>query len=102
MPRVAINSAYPPFGRRFACAQHDTDIIYPYSNHRVCHDPQGVSQRQLCHIACTNAHKSVKTAHNAGMKKYDDISEVEKMLSSAEPSEVGNLLSELIRLTNTK
>lgn len=49
-----------------------------------------------------NAYKSVKTAHNAGMKKYDDISEVEKMLSSAEPSEVGNLLSELIRLTNTK
>ena len=49
-----------------------------------------------------NAHKSLKTAHNAGMKKYDDISEVEKMLSSAEPSEVGNLLSELIRLTNIK
>lgn len=49
-----------------------------------------------------NEHKTVKTAHNAGMKKYDDISEVEKMLSSAEPSEVGNLLSELIRLTNTK
>lgn len=48
------------------------------------------------------AYKSVKTTHNTGMKKYDDISEVEKMLSSAEPSEVGNLLSELIRLTNTK
>ena len=36
------------------------------------------------------------------MKKHDDILEVEKMLSSAEPSEVGNLLSQLIRLTNKK
>ena len=75
MPRVAINSAYSPFPGDVSLALNMTFI---------------------------NAHKSVKTVHNAGMKKYDDISEVEKMLSSAEPSEVGNLLSELIRLTNTK